>query len=200
MTQTYHSNPRHDVISLIPNKTIRYILEVGGGDFNTLDILVKQFNSEGWGVDQRQPDNSNHKILVGSFESDDINEKLPKNYFDLVMANDVIEHLHDSELFFKRTYEKLNSSGLLLISVPNIRQVRTYYNLIVKGSFLREDAGLFDKTHLRWFCKSDVLSLAANAGYKLINYKSVGRLVPDFLNKTSFSEFLALQNIFLFEK
>lgn len=198
----YYNNPRLDVIEFLPKREIKKILEIGGGDFPTLDILTIKYESESWGVDIYPTNNNKIRFIQGSIEDKKICASVPENYFDLIVANDVVEHLENTENFLKIVSDKLNVGGLLILSVPNIRQIRGVYHIYIRGTFPRDEAGLFDKTHLRWFCKKDVLRLAerGNAGFKLIDSKSVGRLLPKVLEKTIIGEFLGLQNIFLFEK
>ena len=122
---------------------------------------------------------------------------IPNDYFDIIMANDVIEHILDTDAFFEMVQRKIKNGGHLLLSVPNIRQIRAAYHIFIRGSFPRDEAGLFDKTHLRWFCKKDIIELASNHGFKTIKSVSVGRFVPKFMENSKISEFIALQNIFL---
>lgn len=200
MKPSYYENIRHDVLSLIPNSRYKKILEIGGGEFPTLKSLVNQFDAEAWGVDLYDSSAEGIKFIRGSIEDLATQNELPDSYFDLIIANDVLEHLLDTESAFKVIYSKLSHGGLFVCSVPNIRQIRTIYHLVVKGKFPREDAGLFDRTHYRWFCRSDVICFGEGANFKLLNYGSSGRLVPGFLQKTTLSEFLALQNLFVFIK
>jgi hypothetical protein len=86
------------------------------------------------------------------------------------------------------------------MSVPNARQVRLAFNVLIRGTFPRDDAGLFDRTHLRWFCRKDVEALAKGAGLTLVSHRGTGRLVPDRLARMKFAELLALQNLFIFRK
>lgn len=200
MKPQYYKNPRTDVLSILPTASFKTILEVGGGDFVTLDIATEKYNAEGWGIDTRECSNNKHKIVQGSIERNDDAGSIPDNYFDLVLANDVIEHLKDTKAFFTTIHMKLKSSGHLAMSVPNIRQLRTYYYIGIKGTFPRWPRGLFDGTHFRWFCRQDIIQIATLNGFMLRDVVGVGRFLPGILSRTSAGEFLALQNIFLFRK
>jgi len=195
----YYDNARLDVLSVIPKKKFDHILEIGGGEFQTLSILADINNAEAWGVDLYPTKNKKIKYIKGSIEEKTISDKIPDEYFDLIMANDVIEHLKDSNLFIELVHKKLKYNGLLILSVPNIRQIRGLYHIYIRGTFPKEEAGLFDKTHLRWLCKKDVIKLTEKK-FKLMNHKCVGRLVPNIISKTILGEFLGLQNLFVFEK
>lgn len=196
----YYSAVRSDVISIVPIKKYKRILEIGGGESNTLLELAKLNQSEGWAIDLINVKHKNIKAIKGSIEDETVAKKIPDQYFDLILACDLLEHLTDTDHFFSLMHKKLTKNGLLILSVPNIRQLRSLFYLFIKGSFPRYDAGLFDKTHLRWFCKKDVINFASNNRFTLVDYKSVGRFVPNMLNQSVISEFLALQNIFVFKK
>lgn len=196
----YYKNERVDVINIIPNVSYASILEIGGGEFPTLKRLKEKFNSEAWGVDIRQTSNTNINFIYGSIEDDNTLNQIPDNYFDLIVANDVIEHLVDTDKFFAAIFAKMKKGGFLALSVPNVRQMRSMFHILIKGNFPRHDAGLFDKTHLRWFCKRDILNIAENHGFETVMTKSVGRIVPNIIQNMVIAEFLALHNLFLFKK
>jgi cyclopropane fatty-acyl-phospholipid synthase-like methyltransferase len=196
----YYNAVRHDVISIIPSRPFKNILEIGGGKSNTLKALLKIYSAKGWAVDLIQTNQKGFTSIQGSIENKKITDKIPNHFFDLIVACDVIEHLMDTDNFFDMMHQKLNKNGLLVLSVPNIRQIRTLYHLFVRGSFPRENAGLFDKTHLRWFCKKDVVNFARHHGFEIADSKSVGKLVPRLFDQTIIGEFLALQNIFVLNK
>lgn len=201
MKTSYYNNARLDVIEFLPKKNFQKILEIGGGEFETLNIISRQNNAEAWGVDLNQNQNKKIKFIKGSIENQEICALIPDIYFDLILANDVIEHLQNTEEFFNKISTKLITGGLLVISVPNIRQIRGLYHIYFRGTFPREDAGLFDKTHLRWFCKEDIIYLTKNKfQLKLVDHKSVGRLVPNLISHSILGELLGLQNLFIFEK
>ena len=59
----------------------------------------------------------------------DLNEKLPfeDDTFDVVHANQLIEHLSDTDMFIKEVYRILKASGYLIISTPNLA---SFHNII----------------------------------------------------------------------
>ena len=196
----YYSNVREDVLRLIPERPFARVLEVGGGDFPTLLEVGRRSGAELWGADIRPVEIDGVTMVQGSFDDPSVRAQLPSSSFDLVIANDVIEHLVDSEGFLATVHDKLKPGGLLALSVPNIRQLRSLYYIFVRGTFARQDAGLFDRTHVRWFCRGDVLTLARGAGLELLRWEGNGRFLPNLLRSTPAAEFLALQNLFLFRR
>jgi len=196
----YYANPRQDVLATLPDRQFKRILEVGGGDFPTLLHLAERHGADAWGVDIRPTDAQLPHFLMGSITDPKIRMQLPIDSFDLIVANDVIEHIEDTEEFLLTVHALLAPGGIVAMSVPNARQIRLAFNVVIRGTFPRHDAGLFDRTHLRWFCRKDVETLAAAAGLELVSHRGTGRLVPDLLAHTSFAELLALQNLFIFRK
>lgn len=193
----YYSNPRNDVLSLLHRTAAKRILEIGGGDFPTLVEVRSRIGGEVWGVDIRASETMLDRMIVGSVTSDSVRDQLGDARFDVIIANDVVEHVEDTEQFFAVLSERLADDGEILISVPNIRNVKLLYHVFLKGRFPREEAGLFDKTHLRWFCRKDVETLAAVAGLRVADHRYSGRLVGDgALRRFGPMEFVALQNVF----
>lgn len=199
----YYSNKRFDVISLVKNYEYKKILEVGGGDFSTLKHLSIEKMADGWGIDPFANLNEIRdglRLIKGHFGIEEGQSALPEDFFDLIVAADVLEHIPNSDQFFETASLKLKKGGHLLLSVPNIRQIRAFWYIFVMGTFPQSTSGLFDDTHLRWFCRSDVEKLAIKFGFREIKHLYNGRLIPKFLNNIPICEFLALQNLFLFEK
>lgn len=200
MKLQYYNSLREDVLAQLPNQKFKTILEIGGGDFPTLLHIGNSMDSEKWGVDIHLCDNPNIKFIQGSVETHEVKNQIPDNHFDLIIANDVIEHLANTEDFFSFVHKKLSPNGMFVSSIPNIRQIKSLYYIFFRGTFPRHQAGLFDKTHLRWFCKDDVLSIAEKSNFDLIKFKPVGRLVWLGFRLNLFEQLLALQNIFIFRK
>jgi 2-polyprenyl-3-methyl-5-hydroxy-6-metoxy-1,4-benzoquinol methylase len=198
--RTYYSNTRHDVLAIIPDGPKQNVLEIGGGDFGTILSLRETGEFETWGADIRKSSAKLDHMVVGSITDPEVQSKLPITTFDLIIANDVLEHVENTEAFVDVVYRTMKPGGFLALSVPNIRQVRTFYHVMLRGTFPRDDAGLFDRTHLRWFCKNDVISTFSSDRFRLVLAKSVGRAVPKLLQTSFAGELLGLQNLFLFEK
>ena len=50
------------------------------------------------------------KVLIDKY--DHVVENIPDDYFDLVICNDVIEHMEDHDWFFDSISKKINAMGL----------------------------------------------------------------------------------------
>lgn len=86
--------------------------------------------------------------------------------FDCLLAADVLEHLVDPWLALERAVELLAPGATVVISLPNVTHYRAIWRVLREGRWPREDVGLFDRTHLRWFTLEDGLELLRGAGLR----------------------------------
>lgn len=147
----YFNVDRKDMISFLPGYYSK-VLEIGcaNGEF----VKYLRNDCEVWGCEMNLAaaeiaSTKLFKIIVGKY-SEIVNE-IPDNYFDLIICNDVIEHMDDHDWFLNSIYKKVVKGGFLIGSVPNVRHVRNMYNLIVLKDWEYTDSLTLDRTHLRWF-------------------------------------------------
>jgi GT2 family glycosyltransferase/2-polyprenyl-3-methyl-5-hydroxy-6-metoxy-1,4-benzoquinol methylase len=76
--------------------------------------------------------------------------------FDYIVIGDALEHLKDPAYILILLSEKLKFYSNFIISVPNISNADIILNLI-EGKFNYGDAGLLDRTHLRFFTKNSFI-------------------------------------------
>ena len=174
---SYFNSPRLDLISLIPNRKNNKVLEIGAGGCDTLLEMKKTgLASEVVGVElMHLPDsNQNHpdidKLIIGNIENIELD--LTDNYFDVILCGDVLEHLIDPWNILSKLYKFLKPEGIIIISVPNIREFETLYKIIIKADFSYSEQGILDRTHLRFFCKKNIISLLNDTSYKLLSIHS----------------------------
>ena len=94
-------------------------------------------------------------------------EQLGDAPFDAVLASDVLEHLTDAELVLARAVLCLRPGGAVVVSLPNVANVATFANLLLQH-WPRRDSGVFDRTHVRWFGKRDMVKLLEGAGLRVL--------------------------------
>jgi SAM-dependent methyltransferase len=70
--------------------------------------------------------------------------------FDCIIYGDVLEHLRDPWELLHRHAAALAEGGLVLICMPNAEHW-SFAERLLRGTWDYEAAGLFDRTHLRWF-------------------------------------------------
>ncbi len=87
--------------------------------------------------------------------------------FDAILASDVLEHLYDAEGLLARAVTRLRPGGAVVLSLPNISNVYVFSQLLLK-TWPRRDSGLFDRTHVRFFAKRDMVRLLQGAGLRVL--------------------------------
>lgn len=96
--------------------------------------------------------------------------------YDCMIFADSLEHLVAPEEVLKDALTRLTRSGTVIICIPNIRHISAAWSIFVRGTFPRRRRGLFDRTHIRWFTRSDLRDLAYDAGLRHIETFSTLRV------------------------
>ncbi|MFA5405773.1 MAG: class I SAM-dependent methyltransferase [Candidatus Nanoarchaeia archaeon] len=131
----YHKSHELKVIkmtSLIKGQPKR-ILDIGCGDGWFGAKLKKVFGAEVTGVDILDKALITAKkkgLLTKKFDLSKNNWPLKSNYFDLIIAGDIIEHVYDTENFIKECKRLLKKGGQLIISTPNINSYANRFLLL----------------------------------------------------------------------
>jgi 2-polyprenyl-3-methyl-5-hydroxy-6-metoxy-1,4-benzoquinol methylase len=169
----YAFSERSEVASLLPEQYAT-VLEIGcskGGFRSNLDPAV-----EIWGV---EPDDHaaaqarlrGYKVLTGLYE--DVADKCPEHYFDLVICNDVIEHMVDHDKFLADIKIKMKRNGYLIGSIPNVRHFGNLFRLFVQKDWKYEDRGVLDRTHLRFFTEKSLYRTFSMNGYVINELRGI---------------------------
>lgn len=208
----YFTHARMDLISMIPKLENAKILEIGAGGGDTLlEIKRRGLAQEVTGIELNAlPDsNQNHlqidRFIIGNVEQIQIPSEL--NYFDVIICGDVFEHLVDPWQLVKRLSDHLKKGGFLITSIPNIRIKSALFKIFIKGDFRYTKDGTFDQTHLRFFCKKNMIDLLNLPTLQTVHVKrnfdfhprSMGYLFNS-ITINLFEEFIALQFLFLVKK
>lgn len=169
---TYFSYIREDLINLIP-KTFRAcnVLEIGCGNGATLQKLKEiGIANKTTGV-ELFPSKDNFYDTIDHFLSANVEEIIFPSYmhnsFDIILLGDVLEHLVDPWETLKKVSSLLKAEGRIIVSLPNIRYYTVLKSIIFNGDFKYEEAGILDKTHLRFFCRKNIIELLENADLKV---------------------------------
>ncbi len=121
--------------------------------------------------------------------------------FDCLIAADVLEHLVDPWSVLSRAVDLLTPGATVVISLPNVTYGPALWRLLRAGRWPRDDAGIFDRTHLRWFTRKDAVELLFSARLKVVRvepryWKEGWRLRwREALARTPLERFLAAQYV-----
>lgn len=197
---SYFISPRLDLISMMDDNPGQKVLEIGMGGGDTL-VHIKQnkLAAEAVGIDIMElPGTNQRNTLIDKVHFIDLEkEPLPfeDGYFDAIIAGDVLEHLIDPWAVMLKLQKVIKIGGTVLVSLPNIRDIHAMYPILIKGSFNYQDSGIFDKTHMRFFCRKDMLKLIEQGGvFKIKEAKPIqnfgnARYKRKIFNKFTFNIF-----------
>lgn len=211
-SKEYFSGIRLDLISLIKKTNVK-ILEIGAAYGETLYYLKQNgIASEVVGIDLfEDKQNPQHYKSVDNFifgNIEEINLEQYNNYFDIILLPDVLEHLFEPKKVLQNVKKYLTDDGQIILSMPNIRHYSAIKKIVFNGDFRYEESGIFDYTHVRFYCRKNIQELLENAGYQVVkqessikNYK--GKSVSKFINLITlgvFEEFFSKQYFFVVRK
>lgn len=202
------------MIALLDKPSYEDVLEIGAGTGASLIyMLEKKVAKTISGIDlteisdsyQKDPRMSN--FWLGDIEKDDF--EIPDESFDCIICGDILEHLIDPWSTMKLIQKWLKPGGTFILSIPNIREIYTFAQIYLKGSFkYNPEGGILDKTHLRFFCKKDVKELVSDSGLNVVRVYSNFQTEHlkgwrTYFNKFTFrlfEEFLTIQHFVLAKK
>lgn len=173
---SYYSNIRAEVAAFLPKRYHR-VLEIGCGAGNFYGNVNQ--HCEYWGIEPFQPAakiaaKTYDRVLMGPYE--EVLEELPGDYFDLVICNDVIEHMTDHNMFFQTIKHKMAKDSYIVGSVPNVRYFYNLLELLVRKDWLYRDDGILDRTHMRFFTERSLKRTFAENNFVIEELHGINRM------------------------
>ncbi len=94
-----------------------------------------------------------------------------KEKFDVIIFEDVLEHIRYPEVTLKLYRDMLTPKGKIIISLPNVANIKIRFKLLF-GKWDYEDEGILDKSHFKFYTRKTSLLLLRNAGYsaKIVDF------------------------------
>jgi SAM-dependent methyltransferase len=163
----YYAHVRREIAPLLPRRA-EHVLEVGCGKASTLawlkaaGIAVRTTGIELDPVAAAVARTRVDHLVEGDAEA--ALDALPPGSLDLVLCLDVLEHLVDPWRAMGRLSRALRPGGSVILSVPNIRHYSVTLPLLFSGRWQYQDAGILDRTHLRFFTRAGAAALISTAG------------------------------------
>jgi len=162
----YYGRPRREMRRHVPIEA-KLILDIGcgAGAFGAGLKSARQLAGDTltvWGIEMdpiaaERAGEVLDRVLVG--DAAEVLNRLksegsqPKDGFDAVVMNDVLEHVLEPEELLVAAGALLRPGGHIVASVPNVRFFGNVVNLVVKGSWEYTDEGILDRTHFRFFIR-----------------------------------------------
>jgi 2-polyprenyl-3-methyl-5-hydroxy-6-metoxy-1,4-benzoquinol methylase len=170
--ESYHGLVRSDIFPLVPADAGGTLLDLGGGIGATALALKRMGRAARAGVvdlvaQDAMPGLDFH--FAGDLERSDVLDRAAaaEGPFDTILALDVLEHLVDPWAAVARLHAALKPGGIIVASIPNVRYYTVSVPLLFAGRWELADAGLLDRTHLRWFVRKTAIALMTSSGLRL---------------------------------
>jgi len=153
------------------------ILDIGCHDGTFLSLIENRENSffgldaSDWAIIESRKKNLNAR----QFFFDD-KTKLPfeENFFDLIVAGEIIEHIYDTNFFLEEIRRTLKTGGKLLISTPNIASLGRRLLLLFGANPIIElspnEPGSVG--HIRYFTFKTLRKLLKKHNFKILSSQS----------------------------
>jgi 2-polyprenyl-3-methyl-5-hydroxy-6-metoxy-1,4-benzoquinol methylase len=173
MSARYYDTARREVLPWLPERVAR-MLDVGCGAGATT-AAVRETRAVEWagGVEYvekiaAEAEARLDRVWRGDAAQAPLEAEIAASSLDLVLCLDVLEHMADPWTMVRRLSTLVAPGGRLILSVPNVRHWKFLWRLFALGDFIYRDAGLLDRTHLRFFVRRTAVELATCGGLSLV--------------------------------
>jgi len=165
---SYYSNINVDLLNAI-NAPPKKVLEIGCGE-GWFGKKVKELYPDCTyhGVElfpdaAKVADNNIDGVLIGNIEEQQVMDAVQSGY-DLLVFGDVLEHLIDPWATLKLLRSKAADQSTCVACIPNVAHWSMIARLLA-GQWTYEDAGLLDRTHLRFFTVETMIKMFQDADW-----------------------------------
>jgi 2-polyprenyl-3-methyl-5-hydroxy-6-metoxy-1,4-benzoquinol methylase len=150
------------------------VLDAGCASGANGELLKRAGAREVWGIeaDPGAADEARRRldgVVTGDLTAVGL-DSLGGEPFDAVLAIDVLEHLTDPAAGLDHLVGMLRASGVVVACIPNVAHVWVIANLLGKR-WPQKASGIFDRTHLRFFAKRDMVALLRGAGLEVLEVR-----------------------------
>lgn len=210
LDRSYYRNQRKSLSVHIPDGNHR-ILDVGCGS-GYFGAYLKESGkaNQVFGIELMEEAATEAATLLDGvicadldvFELSNLTDEWDEISFDFIVCADVLEHVKNPWATLNSLAKYLKPGGKLIISIPNVRHWSVVFPLLFRGRWDYQDAGIMDRTHLRFFTKSTASELIKKTGLSLSSDIPLigGRWrILSKLSRGGLDEFLAVQFVFVAE-
>jgi len=168
-------------------ETARFVLDVGCGCGAFGRSLKERGVERVDGIDIYGPAceearNVLDDVICGDIEVLDLPYGLGQ--YDCIVFADVLEHLREPGAVLCRMRDYIAPNGVVIASIPNVRFCYVVRSL-VHGRWKYEDAGILDRTHLRFFTATDMALLFCEAGYRVTQLAPLSVMAPELVPRNT---------------
>jgi SAM-dependent methyltransferase len=164
----YFQCERPEMLPFVPAHC-RRVLDIGCAEGAFGESLKKSRGIEVWGVEPVKSAATTamaklDRVIEGVFGP---GTALPAGTFDCICFNDVLEHMPAPEMALRYARDLLAPGGVVVASIPNVQYFPMVWQLMIYGRWEYEDAGILDRTHLRFFTRSSIVNMFEREGFTM---------------------------------
>ena len=167
----YHNQVRADVAPFVP-RSGGTLVDIGGGTGATAAHMKRLGLADRVGVvdavaGTAHPDVDFSRVadLADPAAVQAVAEA--EGPFRTILCLDILEHLVDPWALVAQLHEVLEPGGQIVASIPNVRHYRVSGGLFLGDRWNLTDAGVLDRTHLRFFTRRTAVDLMTHSGLEL---------------------------------
>ncbi|MBL4572580.1 MAG: class I SAM-dependent methyltransferase [Gammaproteobacteria bacterium] len=178
-----YSGYRPDIVAAISHPNISSVLDVGcgeggiGAQLKEKTPAIEVYGIEADPVLLAQAEKMLDGCWAADLDAPEWASPIKDKSFDVIIFADVLEHLKSPSKVLADALPLLNKNGQIVICLPNVRHWSTFYHLYIKGVWPTNDRGIFDKTHLHFFTRRNILDLIREAGLEVVLEKRNVRII-----------------------
>ncbi len=156
------------IFSLLPklNKKATF-LDIATGEGYFLELLSEKGYKNLYAADSNEKNFRLNKKEF-HFKKMDANKNWPyeKNFFDVVISSETIEHLENPSHFFREVFRILKPKGFLLLSTPSVEGVVSRLYFFLTGILAFHTDADYLNSHITVLPSYVINRLSARAGLK----------------------------------
>ncbi len=173
-TEQYFQNKRLEMTNFIPSNA-EVILEIGCGTGAFGFEIKKKKDIIIWGVEPNLKASLIAKKQLDYVINSTFDENTDFNNlkFDCIVFNDVLEHIAYPLETIEIAKKHLKPNGVIVSSIPNVYYYWNFLQNILYEDWKYEDAGIMDKTHLRFFSSKSIVRMFEESGAEIIKHQGI---------------------------
>ena len=168
----YFVHERAEMLPFVPARRHR-VLEIGCGEGRFSGALTDV--EETWGIEPSPAAKIARTRLTRVFEAtfEEAEPDLPLGYFDVVICNDVIEHMPDHSRFLTDIGKHLAPDGVIIGSIPNVRFYNNMFQYLFERDWHYTEFGILDRTHMAFFTQKSLKKTLERHGFDVLQLKGI---------------------------
>lgn len=184
MENNYYTSSRYEMLTYVPINC-KTILEIGCGEGNFSKLCKDKTGAYTIGIEYNQDVGEIARTKIDHVLIGDANEEiknLANKSIDLVIFNDVLEHITYPDVLLNELRPKMNDKGLLLASIPNFRYISNLKHILWDKDFKYDKAGgIRDYTHMRFFTKKSIENFLIENNLEILEINGINRSINPIL-------------------